>query len=297
MVLHFNHQLRGKASDADERFVKKLAQLYGLQFFAGRADVAGRRKREKGNLEDVARKSRYAFFRKLQSEGQVTRIAVAHTADDQAETVLAHILRGTGLSGLRGIHGETETVFRPLLSVRRKELREYLKSLRQTWREDATNRDTKHTRARIRKNLLPLLERHFNPGTVEHLCQLAELAGEEEEFLEAQAAQSIKDSAHTNERNEVEVRLKELREVPRALLSRVLRGIIATSKTRSGQLSKAHVDAVLELAMQNSSGKTQLLPGGVTVRRENNCCDSVQQTDTQTRREEANRRSTRMKSI
>src|SRR5208282_5231773 len=106
-VVHLNHKLRGRASDADEKFVAKLAAKHGLPFFVAREDVSAKAKRERVNLEDAARRARYAFFDGLVSEGQLERIAVAHTADDQAETVIAHILRGTGLAGLAGIHPET----------------------------------------------------------------------------------------------------------------------------------------------------------------------------------------------
>ena len=269
VVVHFNHQLRGRASDVDEEFVRQLAQEHGLEFFTGRADVASRRKLERGNLEDVARKSRYAFFEQLRVEGSVTKIAVAHTADDQAETVVAHILRGTGLSGLRGIHPETPVVFRPLLWIRRMELRTYLRNIKQTWREDATNRDTKRMRARIRQKLFPLLEKEFNPGVVGHLGQLAEMAGEVEEYLELGATQWIKNAAKQEGRTEIELKLADLRSAPVALRTRVLRGVVAQLKTRGGQLSKVHVDAVLELAAQKNSGKALHLPGGVEVRREN----------------------------
>src|SRR5579883_2957662 len=147
-VAHFNHQLRGKAADADEKFVAKLAAQHGLEFFVERANVAA-----------------------LVKEGHLKRVAVAHTADDQAETVLAHILRGTGIAGLGGIHPEADCVFRPLLTMRRAGLRAYLRSLRQAWREDRTNKDVTRTRARIRMQLLPMLEKRFNPAVVEHLCQ------------------------------------------------------------------------------------------------------------------------------
>jgi tRNA(Ile)-lysidine synthase len=266
-VVHFNHQLRGKASAADERFVTNLAEEYGLELFVGREDVAARTKRERGNLEDVARRARYAFFERLKAEGHVARVAVAHTADDQAETVLAHILRGTGLGGLRGIHPESEIVFRPLLALRRAELRRYLKALKQTWREDATNRDTKRMRARIRRRLLPLLEKDFNAGAVEHLCQLAELAGEAEDFLEARAAEWIGLSTEQSG-DEVTVKLADLLRAPDAVRTRIVRGTVARVKTRSGELSKEHVKAVNKLATQQDSGKTIQLPGGVEVRRE-----------------------------
>src|SRR5438067_562088 len=186
-VVHFNHKLRGKASDADEAFVAKLAAKHGLEFHSASVDVAKKAKKERINLEDAARRARYDYFRSLAESGACPRIVVAHTADDQAETVLAHLLRGTGLTGLGGIHPVAGPVIRPLLGIRRGELRRFLRAQKQTWREDATNRNTKRMRARIRKKLLPLLEKQFQPAIVKHLATLAELAREDEAFLDALA--------------------------------------------------------------------------------------------------------------
>src|SRR5215471_12868553 len=186
-VVHFNHQLRGKASATDEKFVAMLAAKHKLEFHSTSADVAKQAKKEQANLEDAARRARYDYFRSLVDSGVCTRIAVAHTAEDQAETVLAHILRGTGLAGLGAIHPVAGPIFRPLLTIRRKELRAYLRRKKQAWCEDTTNRDTKRLRARIRKKLLPLLEKQFQPAIVEHLTTLADLAREDEAGLHGQA--------------------------------------------------------------------------------------------------------------
>src|SRR5438045_7245071 len=123
-VIHFNHKLRGKASDADEKFVARLAAKHGLEFHAASIEVAKKAKKERANLEDAARRARYDYFRSLAESGVCKRIAVAHTADDQAETVLAHLFRGTGLAGLGGIHPISGPVVRSLLGVRRNELRD-----------------------------------------------------------------------------------------------------------------------------------------------------------------------------
>jgi tRNA(Ile)-lysidine synthase len=283
-VVHFNHKLRGKASDADEKFVAKLAAQHGLLFFVEHEDIAGKAKRERANLEDAARRGRYAFFERLVSSGQVDRVAVAHTADDQAETVLAHILRGTGLAGLGGIHPVAGSVYRPLLKLRRAELRVYLRSRRQAWREDVTNRDTKRMRARIRRRLMPLLEKQFQPAVVEHLCQLADLAREDEAWLESSAALRVCASAK-NDRGEWRISIADLlgpqvdREqvrneeharagpAARAMSNRMIRVLAKRAKPRAGQLSAVHVEAVLRLARQADSGKSLHLPGGVEVRR------------------------------
>src|SRR5438309_6329507 len=191
-VVHFNHKLRGKASDADQAFVAKLAAKHGLEFHAACVDVAKKAKKERANLEDAARRARYDYFRTLAESGACGRIAVAHTADDQAETVLAHLLRGTGLTGLGGIHPVAGPIIRPLLRVRRSELRHFLRARKQTWREDATNRAAKKMRGRIRKKLLPLLEKQFQPAIVEHLATLADLAREDEAFLNALVEECVR---------------------------------------------------------------------------------------------------------
>src|SRR5437773_3779088 len=122
-VVHFNHKLRGKASDLDEKFVARLAAKHELEFDSASVYVAKKAKNERANLEDAARRARYEYFRSLVESGACARIAVAHTADDQAETVLAHLLRGTGLTGLRGIRPMAGPVIRPLRNDRRAEVR------------------------------------------------------------------------------------------------------------------------------------------------------------------------------
>src|SRR5580700_1007968 len=125
-VLHFNHQLRGSESDDDEHFVASLAEGLGIELLSGRGDVAAAARERGWNLEDAARRLRYAFFSSVVAAGQVAKVAVAHTADDQAETVLARLVRGTGPSGLAAIYPVKGYVVRPLLETRRDALRAYL---------------------------------------------------------------------------------------------------------------------------------------------------------------------------
>src|SRR5260370_12433175 len=299
-VVHFNHKLRGKASDADQAFVAKLAAKHGLDFHSASVDVAKKAKKERANLEDAARRARYDYLRSLAESRACGRIVVAHTADDQAETVLAHLLRGTGLAGLGGIHPVAGPVIRPLLNVRRSELRHYLRARKQTWREDATNRDTKRMRARIRKQLLPLLEKQFQPAVVEHLASFAELAREDEAGLQGQA--ELRVLALAKETKGV-LRIPA-RDIPRPLSTagnlpmqtsedfgiaissagvrkRMVRHMIAKIKPRAGQLGANHVETVLELARVGQSGRLLSLPGGVEVRRERDalCFLAVDKTE------------------
>ena len=283
-VAHFNHRLRGKDSDNDERFVAKLAAKYGLVFHSGQLDVGAKAKRDKANLEDTARRARYEFFEALSQSGHVDKVVVAHTMDDQAETVLAHILRGTGLAGLGGIHPEVGHVVRPLLGVRRAELRAYLRSKKQTWREDATNRDTTRTRARIRKKLIPLLEKQFQPAVVQHLATLAELAREDEAFLDAWATSRVRQYVDLKS-GWARISTEELLECGKnkdcatetaqnadkrnlGMARRVVRRIVKQVRPSGGQLNAEHVGAILDFAASGENGKCLELPGGLRVRRE-----------------------------
>ena len=181
-VLHLDHGLRGQASDTDAAFVADLARAHALELCSAHEDVAAEAKRNHWNLEDAGRRARNSFFERAVSQGHCTRVAVAHTADDQAETVLARIVRGTGPRGIVGIYPVRGSIVRPLLDVRRADLREYLGMKRQDWREDATNRDTTRLRARLRHELLPLLERDFNPAIVDRLSSLSAIFRDEEVF-------------------------------------------------------------------------------------------------------------------
>lgn len=270
-VVHFNHKLRGKASDADEAFVTRLAEKFGLSLHVGHGDIAAKARREKANLEDAARRGRYAFFAKLVDEGIVDTVATAHTADDQAETVMSHILRGTGLAGLGAIHPKTAHAIRPLLDIRRAELRAYLRAKKQTWREDATNKDISRLRARIRKKLLPLLEKQFQPNVVAHLGTLAALAREDEALLSALAEQRCAAIALQGKEGisvQIGSLLGETKEEQTGLSARVIRLIAQKVRSKPGQWSADHIQKVLDLARRGESGKLLQMPGGIEVRRD-----------------------------
>jgi tRNA(Ile)-lysidine synthase len=274
-AVHFNHRLRGKASDADEKFVAALAEKLGVTLHIGRADVAKKAKSEKSNLEDAARRARYVFFERLTEQGVADVVATAHTMDDQAETVLAHILRGTGIAGLAGIHPVAGPVVRPLLGFRREELRKFLRAKRQPWREDATNRDIARTRARMRKKLLPLLEKQFNPAVVEHLAALAQRAREQASLVDHLANQAFQKNARLDGRT-VRIGLTEIlsplgiahAESSNVLRAKLIQEIASRVRQQPGQILAGHLEAIIRLAKSGEPGKRLQLPGGIDVLRE-----------------------------
>jgi len=188
-VVHVHHGIRGGEADEDARFVEALAQGLGLDLYSHRVDTPGTARREKQTLEEAARHLRYAWFRELLAAGKADGVATAHTLDDQAETVLHRLLRGAWTEGLSGIHpvvsGAGGPILRPFLDTRREEIREWLREIRQLWREDASNEDTAHTRNRIRHTLMPQLAA-FNPRVAEQVAHLATIARDEETWWEAE---------------------------------------------------------------------------------------------------------------
>lgn len=177
-VCHLNHKLRGAASDADARFVRKLAGRYGLPVtIASRKVPPG---------EDAARRARYKFFASVAKRTGIRTLVLAHTADDQVETFLLRLLRGAGRTGLAAMWPDREMaglrVLRPMLDVTRREVLKYLSAHALTWREDASNQDRRFLRNRIRHELLPLLEREYNPA-------IRRVLGRTAEILRAEAAQ------------------------------------------------------------------------------------------------------------
>jgi tRNA(Ile)-lysidine synthase len=277
LVVHLNHQLRGAESDADEQFVADLARSRGLDLASERRDVAGEALPQKMNLEEAGRRLRYEFFAELIRSGRAARVAVAHTADDQAETVLARLLRGTGPTGLVAIYPVVGAVIRPLLATRRAVLREYLASRGQPWREDASNLDATRLRARIRQKLLPPLEAEFQPAVVDHLAALAGMARSDEAFWSALLEERFR-ALVARDSAGLAIRIPDLlqpldlpAEALDALRTRLVRRIVAELKAKRaiarGQMNAQHVEQVLHLAAEGSSGRALPLPGGIRVER------------------------------
>lgn len=266
-VAHVNHKLRGEESDADERFVAALAQQHGIELHCTAAPLTPT---QNSGVEAAARELRYGFFRQLAREHRVSKVATAHTLDDQAETVLLRMLRGTGIRGLSGIHprlvlpaSEDEPgrtlgeVIRPLLTFRRAELQEFLRQQHQPWREDSTNRDLSFLRNRVRHTLLPVLNENFGSSTIYNLADLAEIARAEEEHWKL---------AHPEIRVPTDsLEITPLLSLPLASQRRLIRAWLETRAPAAG-VSFRLLDEVLDLAC-SAAGKTLQLPSGHRVRR------------------------------
>jgi tRNA(Ile)-lysidine synthase len=186
---HLNHGLRGAEAREDEEFVRRVCSDLGPAFVCESADVKTLAEANGKNLEETAREVRYDFLRRAAAEAGADRIATGHTLDDQAETLLFRLLRGSGPGGLEGIHAVIDgRIIRPLLECPRASILEFLSARDAQWREDSSNRDLHFQRNRIRQELIPYLEKHFNPRLASVLTREASLVHAAYDFLEHAAA-------------------------------------------------------------------------------------------------------------
>lgn len=265
-VLHLNHRLRGEESERDAEFVRELAAGLGLEADIETADLPQLHAREGGNLEQLARRARRAFFLRRIREGVVNRVALGHTLNDQAETVLFRILRGCGLRGLGGIRPVTpEGIVRPLLEVDRAAVEGYLRERGIRWREDTSNEDPRFARNRIRHELLPRLAREWNPALPEALARLAELAREEEEYGR-QEAERLAQALVSWDGPAALLRSRDLSALDPVSARRLLRWVIERLRGNLNRLEYRHIEAVLRLARRAEGDGGVDLPG-LSVRR------------------------------
>jgi tRNA(Ile)-lysidine synthase len=227
VAAHFNHQLRGDEAAADQAFVVDLCQKLGVACEHGSAN--DRDPALKSGVEEAARHSRYAFLTDLAQRLGARYVATAHTADDLAETVLHHVVRGTGIPGLAGIAPAREltagiSLRRPMLGIRRAEVIAYLEAIGQLYRQDAMNADPAFTRARIRHELLPQLAETYNPKVVEALCRLGQLAAEAGELIAERVAPLVETVVRlpASAPEQVEVDARRLAREPRYVIREAL---------------------------------------------------------------------------
>ena len=265
-VAHFNHGLRPEA-DADEAFVAGLAGGRGLRFVSGRSDVRKFAREHRLNLEEAGRRLRYDFLRRAARKLGATKIATGHTMNDQAETLLLRLIRGTGLRGLAGIapviHDDPCPVVRPLLRLSRPQIEEFLTAEGLDWRLDESNLDRRFIRNRVRSELLPELERNYGRRVVEHIARLADIVREEESLMEGFSREvSAVLMSGAGKAGALDARVLGL--LPVAMGRRVVREFIREVKGDLRGISYADVDRLLKLR----EGRETQVAGGLSFRRE-----------------------------
>lgn len=256
-VAHLNHGLRGQEAYADETFVEKLARQLEVPFDVERIDLKALQHQEGGNLQALARRHRYAFLHQVARQRKAPWIALGHTLDDQAETILLALIRGAGRRGLSGMAPSRRlsgrTIIRPLIDIERSDLLEFLQGERLPYREDSSNRDLSYRRNRLRHKVLPEL-RALNPRLSQTLAQMGKVMADEDRFLDSLTRETLRRMSEPMDGDLYRLgrevlwcsHLGSLVDLPPALIRRLIRFLLEGYVGKGNIPLARQVDAILE---------------------------------------------------
>ena len=265
-VAHINHGVRGNEADRDEQFVEKLSQKYNIPFYSTKVDMNGYAREKKISSEEAGRILRYGFFRKILNDIGGGKIAVAHNKNDQAETVMLRIIRGTGIDGLMGMQFSTQDIIRPILNMKRNELEEYLIAHGLDHVEDYTNVETIYQRNKIRLELFPYIEDNFNPNIVDSLYRLSKNAQIDSDALDEIAEKKYNLLVKKIDNNSIIIEGASLNKEVLAIKNRIIRKAIFCLCDDIIDIEQKHIELVADLLGKNMTGKSLNIAKGIVAR-------------------------------
>ena len=265
VVAHYDHGLREAEDEAETQFVQDLASSMNLPFETERASFL--RKESTSSLEEKARNARYGFLERLKDRLQAQKIAVGHNLNDQTETILMRLLRGSGPPGLAGIPPHRDNmIIRPLIETKRDEIEAYLTARELSYVIDSSNLETRYLRNRIRLQLLPsLLE--YQPRLLELLGKMAVVLREDDNYLQGEAEHWLEMESQTGKKGEILIPVSSFSSLPLPLRNRVTRNLIMRLKRTLRRIDQSHIESVYDLALSKKPQGSLDLPDGLTVKR------------------------------
>lgn len=263
---HLNHNFRGIDALMDAQYVANFCEKLNIISFIKSLDVPKYAKEHGLSSEEAGRILRYEFFDEVVEKVGATKIAIAHNQNDQAETVLMRLLRGTGIQGLTAIHHGRGRIIRPLLDINRKEIEEYCSIHQLSPRTDETNLEPIYHRNKIRLELIPYIQEHYNPNIIESLARTAEILKKDNDFIEEIAWEAYRRVKIASKDGYLELSIEEIQRLHSALQSRVLRLATEDLVGKKEALEYKHIHSIVELLQKNETGKKILLPMGIIVR-------------------------------
>ena len=266
---HFNHGLRGRESNADEKFSRDLAKKMGLIYCSAKMN---KNMIKKGiSPEDFYRRQRYAFLNQAAKKYRANKIALGHHLQDQAETVLLNLLRGSGPEGLKGFLPKRDGKFiRPLMETSRQKIIAFLEQSGIAYRRDSSNENRMYLRNQIRAELIPYLQEKYNPKIVENLVRTAEILRVEDEFMQEQVARILNSRFVQHAENRFLMKIDYLRKLSSAVRWRLLKTVLEALTPRKNGITFLHVTSLDQLIQKSESGKRIIFPSKIEARREYN---------------------------
>lgn len=259
VVCHINHKIREEA-DEDEQYVENMCKIHNIPFFVKREEIIDIAKKQKIGTEEMGRKIRYEFFNEILKQQNANKIATAHTKNDLAETVLMNLLRGTGLSGLKGIEPKRENKYiRPLIECEKQEIDEYCKEKRLEPKIDKTNFENLYTRNKIRNKLIPYIKEEFNPNIIESLARMAEIISNEDKYIENITQKYYNELFIDSSEAEIILDLKKFNNLDLVIKNRIVLYTITTLFNSSAGIEKKHIEDIIKLC-GNNIGNKYLIP-------------------------------------
>ena len=258
IVAHVNHMIREEAID-DQRFVENFCKKIGVSFYAKSIDVQKIANNKKIGTEEAGRVVRYEFFDEILEKTKSNKIAIAHNKNDRAETIIMNTLRGSGISGLKGIEPKRGKYIRPLIECERTEIEKYCEQNKLEPRIDKTNFENIYTRNKIRNIVIPYIKEEFNPNIVNTLERLSQLICEEEEYIENQVEKIYNSILIEEKEEQIILDIKEFNKQEKVIKSRILLYTITKLFGNSKNIEKVHIEDIIKLC-ENNIGNKYLTP-------------------------------------
>ena len=253
-VAHVNHMLRENAIK-DEEYVKEFCEKNNIEMFIKKANISEIAKKEKIGLEEAGRNIRYNFFEEVLKNTKSNKIAIAHNLNDKAETIIMNTLRGSGVSGLKGIEAKRKKYIRPLIEIERYEIEKYCIENKINPRHDESNDDNTCTRNKIRNIVIPYIKNEFNPNIIKTLNRLSEIIKEEDEYVQSETEKIFKEILLTDEKNKIEFDPRKFNEQEKVIQKNLILLAIKKVKGSIQGIEKVNIDDIIKLCNNNIGNK------------------------------------------
>lgn len=255
VVCHVNHMIRAVA-DSETEYVQEFCKSKGIECFVKKVDVIALANEQKIGTEEAGRNVRYEFFDEVFDKVNANKIAIAHNANDNAETVLMNVLRGAGISGLKGIEPVRDNKFiRPLIEIERADIEKYCSDMKLDPKFDESNKDNTYTRNKIRNVLIPFLKDEFNPSVVEGLNRLSDLASQENKYVESIVNKEYSNILVSTDSGEIVLKLKEFNALDEFIKGRIILLCVFNLFGSTKGIEKKHIEDIIKLCERNIGNK------------------------------------------